>query len=212
MSTPTILPATPAPAREAADNLRLSACADQLVTEIERYLAARTRTTAPTAPAPATAHHLVTRTTADLVAEALAALAPASETAAPVADVKPPAAWLRRLPDWCLPLLGVRHDHRGRTLPPAEYLELTALVVDRFGWPQGRRRADCGARCIDGALFPLHRLGYGDLTPLRAAATLLHREAGGSVELWNDAAGRTKSEVLALIRRAADRARQGAVR
>ncbi|RAJ41898.1 hypothetical protein K388_07506, partial [Streptomyces sp. KhCrAH-43] len=118
-----------------------------LVREIEQYLAARTRTTA---------HPLVTKTTQQLVAEALAD--------APVAAAVPlPGRVLRMLPDWVLSIPAVRHRHGGaRAVTVTEHLELTALVIERYGWAQNAHRTTGGRRCILGAQAVLYRLGWGD--------------------------------------------------
>ncbi|MET9376259.1 hypothetical protein ABZX98_19235 [Streptomyces sp. NPDC002992] len=193
MTTTTLAGATPA-----TGNPRLSADAAALVADIERYLAARTRTTA---------HPLITKTTAELVAEALGAT-----PAAPI--LTPPSRALRILPDWALafPLLRQLHG-AGRNIEVAEHLELTALVIERYGWTRGSLRTTSGRRCILGAQAVLFRLGYGDESTARAAGTRLQNRlaARGITQpfyAWNDASGRTQGEVLALVREAAAAARQ----
>ncbi|MFD7980847.1 hypothetical protein [Streptomyces sp. NPDC059071] len=185
-------PAVPTP--EVADEAAF------LVREIEQYLAARVRTTA---------HPLVTKTTTELIAEALGA-APA----APVLTA--PARALRILPDWVLnfPLLRQLHG-AGRQISVAEHLELTALVIERYGWHRGALRTRSGRRCILGAQAVLYRLGYGDETTVQAAGARIQDAlaARGITEpyyRWNDAVGRTQAEVTALIRAAATNARQEA--
>ncbi|MEV0576666.1 hypothetical protein [Streptomyces sp. NPDC050392] len=171
--------------------------AAQLVRDIEQYLAARTRTTA---------HPLVTRTTAELIAEALGTTAPAHTVA--VAPELPGRA-LRLLPDWVLRFPIVRHRHGGaRAVTVAEHLELSALVIERYGWAQNTHRTRSGRRCILGAQAVLFRLGIGDETTVAAAANRLQnvlrsRGCTASYATWNDHPGRTESEVLALIRTAA---------
>ncbi|MFI1809900.1 hypothetical protein ACH414_06105 [Streptomyces sp. NPDC020422] len=184
-------PANPAP--ELADEAAL------LVREIEQYLIARTRTTA---------HPLLTKTTAELVAEALSTLAPA----APVLTA--PARALRLLPDWVLdfPLLRQLHGG-GRRISVAEHLELTALVIERYGWHHGALRSTSGRRCILGAQAVLFRLGYGDETTALAAshrlqAVLAQSRITEPYHRWNDAPHRTREEVLTLVRTAANAARQ----
>ncbi|MGW4850797.1 DUF6197 family protein [Streptomyces sp. NPDC004288] len=186
-----------APAPELADEAVL------LVREIEQYLTARTRTTA---------HPFVTKTTAELIAEALGT-APAAP-AAPV--LNPPARALRLLPDWVLnfPLLRQLHGG-GRLISVAEHLELTALVIDRYGWHRGALRSTPGRRCILGAQAVLFRLGYGDETTALAAghclqAVLAARGISEPYHRWNDAASRSREEALALVRTAATHARQKA--
>ncbi|MFF6774765.1 hypothetical protein ACFY8W_14540 [Streptomyces sp. NPDC012637] len=188
------IPAVPAP--ELADEAAL------LVREIEQYLTARVRTTA---------HPLVTKTTAELIAEALGT---APTPAAPV--LTPPARALRLLPDWVLafPLLRQLHG-AGRQISVAEHLELTALVIERYGWHRGALRSASGRRCILGAQAVLFRLGYGDETTALAAghrlqAVLAARGISEPYHRWNDATGRTRAEVLDLVRTAAAHARQEA--
>ncbi|GAA3478436.1 DUF6197 family protein [Streptomyces yanii] len=166
----------------------------QLVRDIEQYLAARTRTTA---------HPLVTKTTQELIAEALGTQAPAT---APALEL--PGRVLRILPDWILAFPIVRHRHGGaRQVTVAEHLELTALVIERYGWAQGTHRTRSGRRCILGAQAVLYRLGIGDETTVAAAgqrlqAVLTKRGCTLTYAQWNDMPGRTESEVLALIRTA----------
>ncbi|MFE5548318.1 hypothetical protein ACFQ71_31460 [Streptomyces sp. NPDC056534] len=183
------------PAPELADEAAL------LVREIEQYLLARVRTTA---------HPLVTKTTAELIAEALGTLPPAA--VAPVLTA--PTRGLRILPDWVLnfPLLRQLHGG-GRRIGIAEHLELTALVIERYGWHRGTLRSTTGRRCILGAQAVLFRLGYGDETTAIAAGTrlqavLAQRGITEPYHRWNDATGRTLGEVLALVRTAATHARQ----
>ncbi|MFF7438701.1 hypothetical protein [Streptomyces sp. NPDC008122] len=189
------VPAAPAP--DLADEAAL------LVREIEQYLTARVRTTA---------HPLVTKTTAELVAEALGT--PAAPAAAPVLNA--PARALRILPDWVLnfPLLRQLHGG-GRHISVAEHLELTALVIERYGWHRGALRSTSGRRCILGAQAVLFRLGYGDETTALAAghrlqAVLTARGITEPYHRWNDAPHRTREEALALVRTAATHARQEA--
>ncbi|MFF8603593.1 hypothetical protein ACF065_24280 [Streptomyces sp. NPDC015232] len=190
------LTAPAAPAPELADEAAL------LVREIEQYLTARVRTTA---------HPLVTKTTAELIAEALGTPPPA---AVPAPVLAPPARALRLLPDWALafPLLRQLHG-AGRQISVAEHLELTALVIERYGWHRGALRSTSGRRCILGAQAVLFRLGYGDETTAIAAghrlqAVLTARGISEPYHRWNDATGRTRAEVLALVRTAATQARQ----
>ncbi|MGW1548705.1 DUF6197 family protein [Streptomyces sp. NPDC002346] len=168
--------------------------AAQLVRDIEQYLAARTRTTA---------HPLVTKTTQELVTEALGTQAPATTTATVL-----PGRMLRILPDWILAFPIVRHRHGGaRQVTVAEHLELTALVIERYGWAQGTHRTTSGRRCILGAQAVLYRLGIGDETTVaragqRLQAVLTKRGCTLTYAKWNDIPGRTQDDVLALIRTA----------
>lgn len=169
-----------------------------LVRECERYLAARARATTP-----ATAHPLVTKTTQQLVDEALGALKPA----APAPQLQAPAAILRVLPDKVLKRL------RGPSRPVSvqEHLELTALVIERYGWAHGTLRTPSGRRCIAGAQTVLHHLGYGSKPVVDEAgrhldAVLQERGQRGPYYEWNDRPGRRREEVLDLVRTAASTA------
>jgi hypothetical protein len=177
--------------------------ADRLVAEIEQYLAASTRTTA---------HPLVTKTTSELVAEALAGLGSAPAPAATAPQLMPPSAFLRRLPEWVLSLPLLRAWHGGgRPITAAEHLELTALVIERFGWTRGTERGTDGQRCLIGAQYALTRLGYGDVATLRTASEFLQDTLGhasGSYVVWNDHPARTRDQVLTLVRTAAATARK----
>ncbi|MFE5944250.1 hypothetical protein [Streptomyces sp. NPDC056480] len=172
-----------------------------LVREIEQYLTARVRTTA---------HPLVTKTTAELLTEALGA----APTAPAAPALTAPACALRLLPDWVLnfPLLRQLHGG-GRHISVAEHLELTALVIERYGWHRGALRSASGRRCILGAQAVLFRLGYGDEHTALAAghrlqAVLAARGITEPYHRWNDAIGRTREEALTLVRTAATHARQ----
>ncbi|MFD3634345.1 hypothetical protein ACFWUY_24255, partial [Streptomyces sp. NPDC058664] len=122
------------------------------------------------------------------------------------------------LPNWALnfPLLRRLHG-AGRQISVAEHLELTALVIERYGWHHGSLRSTSGRRCILGAQAVLFRLGYGDETTARTAGhhlqtVLAARGVSEPYHRWNDAQGRTRAEVLTLVRTAAAHARQEAIR
>lgn len=171
----------------------------RLVEAIEEYLAG--------VAARRTAHPLVSKTTDQLVAEALGT-SPAP-SAAPALEV--PGRVLRLLPDWALPGLRGRHG-AGRRIGVVEHLELTALLIERQGWAQGRMRSWRGGRCILGAQAVLYRLGYGDEATAVAAgrriqAVLSSRGVEEPFHEWQDRGGRSEAEVLCLIRQAAAGAR-----
>lgn len=185
--------------RASAEAFDVDEGAKLLVGEIERYLAARTRATSPP-----TAHKLVTKTTQQLVDEALGAL----KQPAPAQQLDGPARILRVLPDRVLKAL-----HRGpaRAVSVAEHLELTALVIERYGWSHGALRSRSGRRCIAGAQTVLHHLGYGNKSTIAAAgraldAVLHERGQRGPYYEWNDHPGRRREEVLDLLRTAASTA------
>ncbi|MFE0001892.1 DUF6197 family protein [[Kitasatospora] papulosa] len=168
---------------------------DGMLRDIEQYLAARTRTTA---------HPLVTKTTQQLIDEALGSPAPAALMTA----MELPGRLLRLLPDWVLSVPAVRHRHGNRPVTVAEHLELTALVVERYGWTQGKHRTRSGRACILGAQAVLFRLGIGDQSTVDRAgqylqAVLRNRGCTLAYHRWNDMPDRTAAEVIALVRTAA---------
>lgn len=172
----------------------LTVDAATLIADIEAYLAAQ---------APRTAHPLVTKTTAQLVAEALTQ----PEQPDPAPALAPPSRALRILPDWPLSLLGHRTG-AGRTITVAEHLELTALVIRRYGWTQRTLRTTSGRRCILGAQAVLYRLGYGDDRTAEEAGRRIQNVLNGRgisspFWAWQDGPERTEVEVLHLIREAA---------
>jgi len=174
--------------------------AAKLVDEIERYLAARRRT----------AHPLVTATTGDLVRQALAELdtRPAADPAAP----ELPAGLWRILPDRLLSLhpgrLGVGVERLRVSIP--EHLELTALVLERWGWAQtgSRIRTGGGRRCILGAQHALYRLGWGTEVTVHEAGrriqgALVHRGVTRPYWEWNDQGGVTSRQAIGVVLAAA---------
>ncbi|MEU2233146.1 DUF6197 family protein [Streptomyces vietnamensis] len=176
--------------------------AASLIADIERYLAEQ---------APRTAHPLVTKTTAELIAEALAAPAAVDEQHAPTLAA-PRRLW-RIIPDWALALTPARRLHgAGRAITVTQHLELTALVIQQYGWHRGGLRSRSGRRCILGAQAVLFRLGYGDentaLAAGRAMQSILRRRGiDDAYHRWNDKPERTLDDVLHLIREAANNER-----
>ncbi|MFC8018887.1 DUF6197 family protein [[Kitasatospora] papulosa] len=165
---------------------------DGMLRDIEQYLAARS-----------TAHPLVTKTTQQLIDEALGT--PAS-AAAPAMEL--PGRWLRLLPDWVLSIPAVRHRHGNRPVAVTEHLELTALVIERYGWTQSKHRTRTGRACILGAQAVLFRLSIGDESTVdragqRLQAVLHDRGCTLAFHRWNDMPDRTAAEVIALVRTAA---------
>lgn len=175
----------------------LTVDAAALIADIEAYLAAQ---------APRTAHPLVTKTTAELVAEALQVPAAGSDTVAPALTA--PARWWRIIPDWALNLTPARHLYgAGRQITVTQHLELTALVLQQYGHHRGGLRSRSGRRCILGAQAVLYRLGYGDEETAVAAGkqlqnVLRRRGVEEAYHRWNDRPERTQGEALQLIREA----------
>lgn len=175
----------------------LTVDAATLIADIEAYLAQQ---------APKTAHPLVTKTTAELVAEALQGPADTPEQSTP-ALTAPRRLW-RILPDWTLALTPARRLHgAGRDITVTQHLELTAHLLQRYGHHRGALRSRSGRRCIVGAQAVLYRLGYGDEQTAKAAGARLQSvlTARGITEpyhQWNDRSERTLDDALHLIRSA----------
>lgn len=202
--TTTLAPAATAVPAAIPAGLVLDADGRQLVAEVERYLAARRRT----------AHPLVTATTEELVRAALGT--PATGPAAAVADLPLPGGLWRHLPDWTLAAWRPRSTFPVDVpLTAAQHLELTALVLERYGWTGTGAPADQqrGRRCILGAQILLHRIGYGSADTIATAGAHLNgllRARGISTPYpqWNDQPHVTRDQALALVRAAAVAARR----
>lgn len=147
---------------------------------------------------------LLTATTDELVATAIAQIPPA-----------PPAE--RPLPGRVGAILPDRlHAWRRIGQPdirPSTQLAYAHQVLTEWGWQnqQHRLRDARGARCICGAILTAHRLGYGSTaTTHRSAAWVLTelRAQGwnGLIGPWNRAPGRTAAQALDLVAQAARRA------
>jgi len=156
-----------------------------------------------------TAHRLVSLPTAELVAQALAGLPAAPASRPPAVGPIPGGVW-RVLPARLLTLHPARHcEGVGRLrISVAEHLELTALVLGRWGWAQGRNRSRGGRRCILGAQYAVFRLGYGtEDTAIEAGRriqdTLTTRGEHRPYPEWNDLPHTTREAALALVREAA---------
>lgn len=154
-----------------------------------------------------TAHRLVSLPTAALVEQALGAQ-PAAEVAGPVL---PGGAW-RVMPDRLLALHPGRRPERLERLriPVAQHLELTARVLEEWGWAQPGRhnRTITGGRCPRGAQYALFRLGYGTEHTLyegarRIQGVLAQRGVTAPYWEWNDWATTTHEQAIAVVRAAA---------
>jgi hypothetical protein len=115
--------------------------------EVEAWLADPSRT----------AHRLVSVPTAELVAQALGSV-PSGDV--PQDGIRLPGGLWRILPDRLLAL----RPHTRTPVTIAQHLQVSAHVLDEWGWGQtGRRRhTPTGRRCILGAQYTVWRLGYGD--------------------------------------------------
>ena len=91
-------------------------------------------------------------------------------------------------------------------MTPAECLNAAADLLEREGWCQYRFGDYNGPRCLDSALVEAAMSGPGShwVPPepyVRALEALQPRV--GCLTTWNDVAGRTKDEVLTLLRETA---------
>lgn len=161
-------------------------------------------------PGPATAHPLVTKTTAELVAEALTAATPTPIEAAPAVRSPLRGIW-RILPTRMLTVRRPRGPVDYRPVTVAEFLELTEAVLRHSGWSHtgSRTRSRLGRRCIRGAQGAVYLLGYGDARTAEASSlfldeVLLGRGAHAGYQHWNEQA--TEEQALALVAEARHRA------
>ena len=95
----------------------------------------------------------------------------------------------------------------------ADVLNGAADLLEREGWWQGDYRGPNGETCVDGAL--VRAVGQqpggimeGDvgLSYLAAVKVLRHHLGREFVSAWNDDPQRTKAEVVAALRAAAEQA------
>jgi hypothetical protein len=158
----------------------------------------------PASTGPEPWRHLLTATTDELVATA-------------IAQIPPPPPAERPLPGRIGAILPDRlHAWRRIGQPdirPSTQLAYAHRVLAEWGWQNQpyRLRDARGARCICGAILTAHRLGYGSAaTTHRSAAWVLTelRAQGwtGLIGPWNRAPGRTAPQALDLIAYAARRA------
>ncbi|MEU1787096.1 hypothetical protein ABZ553_14725 [Streptomyces sparsogenes] len=185
------------------DAASLDQAADQLVAEIEKFLATRpAKRPAMPEPKPARGTGIKLPPVDELIAQAGIVTGPAPRRKKAQERGLPGGVW-RILPDWAL---SVRRGPR-RQVTVTEHLQLTALVIQRYGWARGSLRTRSGRRCILGAQAVLYRLGYGDQDTAMAAGRVMDRLLWARgirchYHEWNDHAGRTEGEVLYLLREA----------
>lgn len=89
--------------------------------------------------------------------------------------------------------------------PVSEMLERAALLLEEFGWCQGRAGSrEEGELCLVAAIatFP-EGFTSGELVRRFAAAGIPNTPCGLELAAWNDVPGRTRSEVVAKLREAA---------
>ncbi|MFF6847116.1 DUF6197 family protein [Streptomyces antimycoticus] len=188
---------------------QVSADADQLIAEIEQFLASQPARR-PHLPAPKPARGGFDLPPVDqLIAEAGIVTGPAPRTKKPpkAKGGQLPGGMWRMLPDWAL---SARRGSR-RQVTVTEHLQLTALVIQRYGWCGRGLRSKSGRRCVLGAQAVLYRLGYGDQGTAMAAGRVMDRIlAARGIRAhyweWNDHAGRDEGDVLYLLREAVEAA------
>jgi len=87
----------------------------------------------------------------------------------------------------------------------ADVLNKAADLIERDGWTQGTYQLD-GKRCVDGAISATSH-DWSTWRNRKEARELLRDTIGAQILVdWNDAPGRTKTEVVAALRAAAERA------
>ena len=143
---------------------------------------------------PVTAHPLVTKTTAELVAEALAAPVAVAAPAAPIVRSPLRGIW-RVLPTRVLSVRRPRGPVDHNPVSVAEFLELTESVLRHAGWARtgSRTRTRLGRRCIRGAQGAVYLLGYGDARTAETSGLFLAEVLAGRgvrtpYPLWNEQA------------------------
>ncbi|MBI0296286.1 hypothetical protein JBE04_17905 [Streptomyces sp. PRKS01-29] len=191
------------------DAATLGQAGAQLIAEIEQFLATRlAKRPAIPEPKPARSRGFDLPPVDELIAEAGIVTGPAPRQKKTKDRGLPGGVW-RMLPDWAL---SARRGTR-RQVTVTEHLQLTALVILRYGWCGRGLRSRSGRRCILGAQAVLYRLGYGDQDTAMAAGRVMDRilRARGiraHYWEWNDHAGRDEGDVLYLLREAIQAAGQ----
>lgn len=185
------------------DAATLGQAGAQLIAEIEQFLATRpAKRSAIPEPKPPRGRGSDLPPVADLIAEAGIVTGPAPRQKESKDRGLPGGVW-RILPDWAL---SARRGSR-RRVTVTEHLQLTALVIQRYGWCGRGLRSRSGRRCILGAQAVLYRLGYGDQDTAMAAGRVMDgilRGRGIRCHYWewNDHPGRDQGDALYLLREA----------
>jgi len=90
----------------------------------------------------------------------------------------------------------------------SDVLERAADLLEEFGWCQGKAGSkEEGEFCMFGALITAQDDVKGPHRGVYKATRCLDDLGGGNFIDWNDAPGRTKAEVVAALRAAAQKAR-----
>ncbi len=88
------------------------------------------------------------------------------------------------------------YDPRWTADPISRTLRRAADMIERQGWCQGQWADKHGRVCIMGALGDTE----SDPAAFCAACHRLSTHLGQRLSMWNDEPGRTKDEVLAMLR------------
>lgn len=70
--------------------------------------------------------------------------------------------------------------------------------IERVGWTRGQEKAFTGAVCLHRALKDVDGTKHGAVID-QEARRCVEKMCGVSIPGWNDAAGRTKDDVLTLL-------------
>lgn len=167
-----------------------------LIEEIETFLRAQIKRTA---------HPLVSKTTEELIKEALTS----APTSRPVKNPDPlPSNLWGRVPDWMVSARRMVRHNTVYEITPQQHIQLIIGIIEKWGWSKGRLRTKSGSRCIVGAQLILLRMGYGSERTMKHAGQMIQSAlyARGVSEPyweWNDDSRRTKHQVLGILKEAA---------
>lgn len=200
MSAPALTPA-------ALDRAAATLLADRPLRAAEaeawRGITDRFERTAPQAPA---ARKLLTKTVAELVAEAERTL-PAHGTR-PAVDIRIPGRLARTLPDWA------HAPRRDLSHLPSTILQAAGQILTDWGWQSTphQLRDRRGRRCVCGAICAaVDSVGIGGVHAAELAAghvltELRHRGWPHLIGDWNQVPGRTAQQAIGLVHAAHQRA------
>lgn len=112
-----------------------------------------------------------------------------------------------------MPRRKLRFRRRSKTATVSTHLAAVADVLERYGWTQGAVCDSRGRRCIRGAQLVLVQLGHTSESTASAAQQYLDRATPGGLRYWQwqDRKQRSKSDVLGVVRAAADEARKAGI-
>jgi hypothetical protein len=91
-------------------------------------------------------------------------------------------------------------------MTPSQVLRKAAEVIEEFGWIQGEYGGADEGYCVDGAI---QCAAHGAYDRFLARSLLCGYLRASWLPLWNDAPERTKDQVIAALRAAAERPEAG---